>query len=152
MKKSVKVFFVALVLGISCLFTVLGAACGSSDAPYEVGTDTTTYEVDGHSEYAYTYSAYVKIVAGEDVLYNGEVTLTSDNMWASEFTYAAIVEKGISQEGVLMGFVTTIGEYTSGDGHYWVWSLNGKSAGWAANSEHIHEGDYILWSFDSFDY
>ena len=124
--------------------------CGY-DAPFEVGEDETEYEVDGASGWTKT-TANVKITAGEDVLYNGTVTLTSDNALASEFTYAAIVEAGIGSEGVLEGFATSIGDYVAGndaDGNYlfWGFSVNGKYVPLACNQMVILEGDYITWDY-----
>ncbi len=149
MKKSAKIFFVTLMLGIISMFAVLGAGCGEAETPFTVGKDTATYEVDGHSEWASTYSAYVRIIAGEDELFNGTVTLTSDNMWMNEFTIAAVEEKGIGQEGLEAGFVTKIGEYEGSSDLFWFMYLNGKYVSWACNEMHIFEGDYIEWKFEN---
>lgn len=78
-----------------------------------MGDQTTTYAIDGASGWT-EQTVNIKITAGEDVLYNGTVTLTSDDQFVSEVTYAAIAEAGISQDGVLAGFVNSIGDYVSG--------------------------------------
>ena len=124
-------------------------------APFEVGTDSTEYTVDGASGWN-TETLYIKISAGDDVLYNGTVTLTSDSLLVSEVTYAAIVEAGISQDGVLSGFVTSIGDYVSGtdaDGNYmfWGYSVNGKSAPFGCNQLPVLDGDYIEWTFQTYE-
>ncbi len=139
------------------------AACGSKDpveespkpqVPFEVGTDTTEYTVEGSSGWT-VQTANVKIVAGEDVLYNGTVTLDSDNQFVSEIVYAAIVETGISQDGVLSGFVNSIGDYVAGtdaEGNYmfWGYTVNGKYVPLACNQMRALEGDYILWEFQTY--
>lgn len=146
MKESKKVLFVGLMLCI--VIAVFVTSCGKETAPFKVGKDTATYEVAGHSEWASTYSAYVRIVAGDDELFNGTVTLTSDNMWMNEFTIAAVYEKGIGQEGLESGFVSKIGEYEGGDDMFWFMYLNGKYVSWACNEMHIFENDYIEWKFE----
>ena len=123
-------------------------------APYKVGEQTTAYTVEGASGWT-TENVYVKIVAGEDVLYNGTVTLTSDNILVSEATYAAITEAGISQDGVLAGFVNSIGDYVGGtdaDGNtvYWGYTVNGKYVPFGCNQMPVLEGDYILWEFQTY--
>lgn len=123
-------------------------------APFETGSDTAEYTVDGASGWT-SYDVYVKIVAGEDVLFNGTVKMTSDNMFASEATYAAIVEKGISSDGVQAGFINSIGDYVSGndaDGNYmyWGYTVNGKMVNFACNQMNLLEGDYLLWEFQTY--
>ena len=123
-------------------------------APFEVGDQTTEYTVEGASGWT-TETVNVKIVAGEDVLYNGTVTLTSDNVLVSEATYAAITDAGISQDGVLAGFVNSIGDYVGGtdaDGNYvyWGYTVNGKYVPFACNQMPVLEGDYILWEFQTY--
>ena len=133
------------------------AACGStkSEVPFEVGKQSTEYTVDGASGWT-KQTVNIKIAAGEDVLYNGTVTLTSDDQFVSEATYAAITEAGISQDGVLAGFVNSIGDYASGtdaDGNYiyWGYTVNGKYVPLACNQMRILDGDYIAWNFEVFD-
>ena len=99
-----------LVIALAALMGF--AACsGGPDYAWKAGPDTTEYAVAGHTPYAPTYTIFVKIVANEDVLYDGTVTLTSDDMWASEFTSAALSEKGLAQDGLSAGFVNKIGDY-----------------------------------------
>ena len=124
-------------------------------APYEVGSDTAEYTVDGSSGWT-SYDVYVKIVSGDDVLFNGTVKLTSDSMFASEATYAAITEKGISSDGVQAGFINSIGDYVSGndaDGNYlyWGYTVNGKMVNFACNQMNLLEGDYLLWEFQTYE-
>ena len=133
------------------------AACGStkSEVPFEVGKQSTEYTVDGASGWT-KQTVNIKIAAGEDVLYNGTVTLTSDDQFVSEATYAAITEAGISQDGVLAGFVNSIGDYASGtdaDGNYiyWGYTVNGKYVPLACNQMRVLDGDYIAWNFEVFD-
>ncbi len=124
------------------------------DAPFEVGEDETAYEIDGAS--GWTKGTFnVKIVAGEDVLYNGTVALTSDDCFASEATMAAIYEAGCGSEGMEAGFVTSIGDYASGtdaDGNYiyWGYTVNGKNTPVACNQFRLLEGDYVLWELLSY--
>lgn len=141
---------IALLLSLCLICTAMAA-----EGPFTPGEDETEYEVDGASGWT-KETVFVKIVAGEDVLYDGTVTLTSDNVLVSEFTYAAIVEAGIGAEGLLEGFATSIGDYVSGndaDGNYlyWGFSVNGKYVPVACNLMPVLEGDYILWEFIKYD-
>ena len=155
------------------LFSVL-ASCGTSSVPpvssntslssvvssvdntkFEVGADRVTAKTEGSTEYAPTFKVNVKIVGGEKENYfNGIVTLTSDKMWASEFTAEAIADKGLSQEGIAQGFVTTIGDYTGGQVgelyYYWSYTVNGVVANWGCNAYQMRDGDYLLWEFVSY--
>ena len=149
--KKILAFVLAAVMILSL------AACGStkSEVPFEVGKQSTEYTVDGASGWT-KQTVNIKIAAGEDVLYNGTVTLTSDDQFVSEATYAAITEAGISQDGVLAGFVNSIGDYASGtdaDGNYiyWGYTVNGKYVPLACNQMRILDGDYIAWNFEVFD-
>ena len=98
-----------------------------------------------------TYTIFVKIVANEDVLYDGTVTLTSDDMWASEFTSAALSEKGLAQDGLSAGFVNKIGDYENkeidGEYMYWNFSINGVSSNWGCNQIRCVDGTYLLWEY-----
>ena len=149
--KKILAFVLAAVMILSL------AACGStkSEVPFEVGKQSTVYTVDGASGWT-KQTVNIRIAAGEDVLYNGTVTLTSDDQFVSEATYAAITEAGISQDGVLAGFVNSIGDYASGtdaDGNYiyWGYTVNGKYVPLACNQMRILDGDYIAWTFEVFD-
>ena len=149
--KKILAFVLAAVMILSL------AACGStkSEVPLEVGKQSTEYTVDGASGWT-KQTVNIRIAAGEDVLYNGTVTLTSDDQFVSEATYAAITEAGISQDGVLAGFVNSIGDYASGtdaDGNYiyWGYTVNGKYVPLACNQMRILDGDYIAWNFEVFD-
>ena len=146
-----------LAFVLSAVMILSLAACGStkSEVPFEVGKQSTEYTVDGASGWT-KQTVNIKIAAGEDVLYNGTVTLTSDDQFVSEATYAAITEAGISQDGVLAGFVNSIGDYASGtdaDGNYvyWGYTVNGKYVPLACNQMRILDGDYIAWNFEVFD-
>ena len=149
--KKILAFVLAAVMILSL------AACGStkSEVPFEVGKQSTEYTVDGATGWT-KQTVNIKIAAGEDVLYNGTVTLTSDDQFVSEATYAAITEAGISQDGVLAGFVNSIGDYASGtdaDGNYiyWGYTVNGKYVPLACNQMRVLDGDYIAWNFEVFD-
>ena len=146
-----------LALILAAVMTLSLAACGSAQpkVPFEVGDQTTTYAIDGASGWT-EQTVNIKITAGEDVLYNGTVTLTSDDQFVSEVTYAAIAEAGISQDGVLAGFVNSIGDYVSGtdaDGNYvfWGYTVNGKYVPLACNQMRVLDGDYIAWDFQVYD-
>ena len=148
MKKYLALFLMLLMLCVAC--TAIAA-----EPTFEVGEDETEYFVENASGWNVT-TAYVKIAAGDDVLYNGSVTLTSDTMLASEFTYAAIVEAGCGADGALEGFVNSIGDYVSGtdaNGNYvyWGYSVNGKNVPFACNQLTIQPGDYIMWTFGVYD-
>ena len=146
-----------LAFVLSAVMILSLAACGStkSEVPFEVGKQSTEYTVDGASGWT-KQTVNIRIAAGEDVLYNGTVTLTSDDQFVSEATYAAITEAGISQDGVLAGFVNSIGDYASGtdaDGNYiyWGYTVNGKYVPLACNQMRVLDGDYIAWNFEVFD-
>ena len=118
---------------------------------FEVGDDSAEYKVEGASGWN-VVTAYVKIAAGDDVLFNGPVTVTSDNLSVAEFTLAAIYEVGCGQEGLEAGFVTSIGDYVSGtdaNGNYvyWGYSVNGKYVPHTCTDMKVLEGYYISWDF-----
>lgn len=139
-----------LVIALAALMGF--AACsGGPDYAWKAGPDTTEYAIAGHTPYAPTYTIFVKIVANEDVLYDGTVTLTSDDMWASEFTSVALSEKGLAQDGLSTGFVTKIGDYENkeidGEYMYWNFSINGVSSNWGCNQIRCVDGTYLLWEY-----
>src|SRR5574344_1896694 len=139
----------------AALMLLSAVSCGgtSSDKAYfEVGKDAVTATTEGASKYAPTFTVNVKIVGGkEEEYFNGKVTLTSDTMNASEFTYKAINDKGLAQEGIATGFVTVIGDYTGGavgdDYYFWNYTVNDVVANWGCNAYMMRDGDYLLWSF-----
>jgi len=146
--KKVTAVILAALLAFSC---VAFAACKQEEpatTPFVVGTDETTYEVDGHSEWAGSAWAYVKIVAGDDVIFNGKVTVTSDSLYASEFFYAAVLEKGLSQNGLESGFVTSLGSYVMEGNMSWLWEYQGnKPTNFSVNDVHVFNGDYLLLTY-----
>ena len=145
--------FVATMMALVTLVLALAlTACSSGpEWMWKPGEDSTTYEVAGHGPYAPTYTVYVKIQAGDDVLYDGTVTLVSDDMWANEFTSAALREKGIAQDGLSAGFVNKIGDYENkeidGQYMYWSWSVNGVMGNWGSNQYRLVDGMYLLWEY-----
>ncbi len=149
MKKRLAAMLTAILA--LALMLALTACGGGEDWAWKPGEDTTTYEVSGHGPYAPTYTVYVLIEAGDDVLYNGTVTLTSDDMWANEFTSAALSEKGLAQEGLSAGFVTKIGDYENkeidGQYMYWSWSANGVPGNWGCNQFRLVDGMYLKWEY-----
>ena len=149
MKKKLAAMMTAILALVLAL--TLAACGGGADWAWKPGADSTTYEVSGHGPYAPTYTVYVKIQAGDDVLYDGTVTLTSDDMWANEFTSAALSEKGLAQEGLSAGFVTKIGDYENkdidGEYMYWSWSVNGVPGNWGCNQYRLVDGMYLKWEY-----
>ena len=83
-----------LALILAAVMTLSLAACGSSQpkVPFEVGDQTTAYTVEGASGWT-EQTVNIKITADEDVLYNGTVTLTSDDQFVSEVTYGKKAER-----------------------------------------------------------
>ena len=146
--------FFALFLSLMMLFacTAMAETVIDMSAPtFEVGEDSAEYEVEGASGWN-VVTAYVKITAGEDVLFNGPVTVTSDNLTVTEFTLAAVYELGCGQEGLEAGFVTSMGDYVSGtdaDGNYVYWSntVNGKYVPFSCDQFRLLDGDYVQWDF-----
>ena len=145
--------FFALLLSLMMLFTCTAFAetVDMSAPTFEVGEDTAEYEVEGASGYN-VVNAFVKIAAGDDVLFNGTVTLTSDTLTVAEFTLAAIYELGCGQEGLEAGFVTSMGDYVSGtdaNGNYVYWAntVNGKYVPIICSEFRLLDGDYVQWDF-----
>lgn len=157
MKKGIVTILVifCIVVFVSCATTNDGASEGitaevvaEASVPFEVGEDYTEYAMDGASSWASSYEAYLKVSAGEDVLFNGKVLLTSDNMWVGEFLHAAGLENGFSTDGALTGFVMIMGQYVGGTNDcYWSYTVNGKTVNWGCDQMHVLEGDYIEWTF-----
>ena len=145
--------FFALFLSLMMLFACSAVAetVDMSAPTFVVGEDTAEYEVEGASGYN-VVNAFVKIAAGEDVLFNGVVTLTSDTLSVAEATLAAIYELGCGQEGLEAGFVTSMGDYVAGtdaDGNYVYWSntINGKYVPLNCADFRLLDGDYVQWDF-----
>ncbi len=144
-----------LVLLLALMLCCVCCTAFAAEPTFEVGEDECEYAIEGASGWN-TVTAFVKIVAGEDVLYNGPVKLTSDSLTAAEFTLAAIYEAGCGQDGLEAGFVNSIGDYVGGtdaDGNYvyWSYSVNGKYTPHTCTDMKILEGDYILWDFVVYD-
>ena len=150
MKKIISLTTIALLLVLS----LVGCSKEKASTPFEAGSDKTEYTVEGWDGYN-SYDVYVKIASGDDVIYNGTVTLSSNDMFVSEATFAAITEKGVSSDGVQSGFINSIGDYVNGndaDGNYmyWGYTINGKYVPFACNEMRVLEGDYILWEFQKY--
>lgn len=115
------------------------------------GAEDVTYVSPAADEWSPTFSAYVKIVGGNDtVLFDGKVTLTSPQMMASEFLAAAITDKGLAQEGLDVGFITKVGDYENDatTNTYWMYYVNGEAPNWASNDFRLRNGDFVLLSYE----
>lgn len=122
---------------------------------FEVGSDQVTVEAPDAGQYSPTFTINLKIVGGgETVLYNGKVTLKSDTMWGSEFLKAAATEKALAQDGIDVGFVTTLGDYVNNaeESIYWTYVVNGRQPDWGVNSFQMRDGDYMLWTYEAVDW
>ncbi|MGI6644173.1 MAG: DUF4430 domain-containing protein [Bacilli bacterium] len=150
MKKGFRwIFFGLMVVGLAGCKTTKPDDKGL-DWQFEVGEDVVTGESEGATEWSPTYSVNLKIVGGdEDELFNGVVTLKSPTMFGSEFLKAAVTEKGLAQEGIDIGFVTTIGDYTNNaeDNIYWGFTVNGEVSNWGVNQYQMRNNDYMLWTY-----
>ncbi len=160
MRKS----FIWTLLGVA-MSTLVLSGCGSSsisssedtgfDWEFEVGTDVVEAEAIDATEWSSTFTVNLKVVGGsETVLYNGTVQLKSNTMWASEFLKAAVTDKALAQEGIDVGFVTTLGDYVNNaeDGIYWMYTVNGVSPSWGCNQYQMRDGDYMLWTYEVVDW
>ncbi len=150
------------MLGLAMLassFALASCGGGGPAEPFKVGSDTATKTVEGSSEWATKASAYVRIyvVAEKKELFNGKVTVTGDDRYASDYVIAACEKKALANDGVAAGFITKIGEYSSNDttATYWGWTYNGHVTSdtdcgtmFAVNQIHIFEGDYIDITYD----
>lgn len=124
----------------------------TGDWAFEVGADAVTGEAEGATQYSPTYTVNLKIVGGDNtVLYNGKVTWKSSTMWGSEFLKAAVTDKALAQEGIDMGFVTTIGDYVNNaeENIYWLYKINGRTPDWGINGYQMRDGDYMLWTYEA---
>jgi|GEM_PF-1060170 len=122
----------------------------TGDWAFTVGSDTVTGEGAGTTEWSPTFTINLKIVGGaSDELFNGTVTFKSDTMMASEFLKAAVTDKGIAQEGIDIGFVTTMGDYANNaeESMYWLYTINGVSPSFGCNGYQLRTGDYMLWTY-----
>ncbi|OQA77766.1 MAG: hypothetical protein BWY30_00994 [Tenericutes bacterium ADurb.Bin239] len=152
MKKGFKWLFMslALVALAGCKTPTSEEGPKKLDWQFDVGDDVVTGESAGASDWSPTYKVNLKIVGGEEtVLFNGTVTLKSPTMMGSEFLKAAVTEKGLAQEGIDMGFVTTLGDYTNNaeDNIYWSFTVNGASSDWGVNQYQVRNNDYMLWTY-----
>jgi hypothetical protein len=122
----------------------------TGDWAFEVGSDKVETELAGAGEYDPTITVNMMIVGADNtVLFNGTVTLKSAMMWCSDFTKAAVTDKGLAQDGIDVGFVTTIGDYVndSENNLYWLYSVNGQSPMFGCNAYQLRNGDYVVWSY-----
>lgn len=122
----------------------------TGDWAFEVGNDVVNEEAPDAGQYTPSYSINLKVVGGNnDVLFNGKVTLKSNTMWGSEFLKAAVTDKALAQDGIDLGFVTTIGDYVNNaeESLYWMYTVNGRSPDWAVNGIQMRDGDYMLWNY-----
>lgn len=121
---------------------------------FEVGTDTASYEAPGVTEWSPVFVVNLKVVGGNNtILFNGKVTVKSDSQLVSEALKAAMTEKGLAQEGIDIGFVTTLGDYTNNaeTNTYWMYTVNDiDSPSWGCNQFQMRDGDYILWEYKVF--
>ncbi|HZJ89945.1 MAG TPA: DUF4430 domain-containing protein [Bacilli bacterium] len=122
----------------------------SGDWAFEVGADRVSEEAPDAGQYSPTYSINLKIVGGgDDVMFNGKVTLKSDTMWGSEFLKAAVTDKALAQDGIDVGFVTTLGDYVNNaeENIYWLYTVDGREPSWGVNGYQMRDGDYMLWTY-----
>ncbi|MCK9536941.1 MAG: DUF4430 domain-containing protein [Bacilli bacterium] len=103
------------------------------------------------SEWSPVFTVNLKVVGGnETVLFDGKVKVTSDLQMVNEALKAALTEKGLAQDGVDVGFVTQIGDYTNNaeTNTYWMYYVNGATPSWGCNQFQMRDGDYILWVYE----
>jgi len=118
---------------------------------FQVGSDLAQAAAEGAGEWDPTYVVHVKIVAPDNVeLFNGDVSLKSPSMWASEFLQTALAEKKIGQVGLEQGYVTAIGDYENNTtlNMYWVYYINGLMPAVGCNQYQLRNGDYMVWSYE----
>lgn len=143
MKKLSKVVAIMLVL---VLALSMFAGCGET-ALWKPGKDSVEYKTAGANDYAGTFNVFLKIVgAEENVLFDGTVKLTTNTQWVSEAIMAAVSDKGLANDGIEVGFITRIGDYTndSNENMYWGFKVNGESPNFGCSGYQLREGDYIL--------
>ncbi len=120
---------------------------------FEVGSDTVEAAAEGAGEWDPTYTVHLKIAAPDGTeLFNGNVTLKSPTMWASEFLQAALDKKSIRQVGLEQGYVTAMGDYENNTtlNIYWLYDVNGLSPSVGCNQLQLRDGDYMLWSYKKY--
>lgn len=151
MKKTKRLLVAVMVMAM--VISVFGGCSKKEDVKktWKPGTDAVTSTSETASTYTPTFKIFLKVVGGDKkVLYDGQVTLTSDTMWASEFIKAAITDKGIAQDGIDVGFITKLGDYENNatDNIYWTFTVNGVTPSWGCNQLQLRDGDYMLWTYD----
>jgi hypothetical protein len=120
---------------------------------FEVGSDSVEMAAEGAGEWDPTYAVHLKIVAPDGVeLFNGNVSLKSPTMWASEFLNAALAAKNVSQVGLEQGYVTSMGDYENNTtlSMYWMYYVNGLAPAVGCNQYQLRDGDYMLWSYEKY--
>ncbi len=108
---------------------------------------------EGAGEWDPTYTVHLKIAAPDGMeLFNGNVTLKSPTMCASEFLQAALDKKSIRQVGLEQGYVTAMGDYENNTtlNIYWLYDVNGLSPSVGCNQLQLRDGDYMLWSYKKY--
>jgi hypothetical protein len=149
--KQAKRFIAAVMVAAMVFCTFSGCSKKDEDYTWKPGTDSVTLKSETASAYTPTFTVFLKVVGGDKkVLFDGQVTLTSDTMWASEFLKAAITDKGLAQDGIDVGFVTKLGDYENNatDSIYWMFTVNGVTPAWGCNQLQLRDGDYMLWTYD----
>lgn len=132
-----------------------GTAADAAPAPdaksFEVGSDSVEAAAEGAGEWDPTYVVHLKIAAPDGAeLFNGNVSLKSPTMWASEFLEAALAAKNVSQAGLEQGYVTALGDYENNTAlnMYWMYYVNGLMPKMGCNQYQLRGGDYMSWSYE----
>lgn len=144
--------FVAVVL-LGVLLVLIGCAkpIEKPEWQFEVGDDIVEYSAPEVTQWSPVFTVNLKVVGGNDtVLFNGKVKVTSDQQFVSEALKAALTDKALAQEGVDVGFVSKIGDYTNNSetNTYWMYYINGNTPAWGCNQLQMRDGDYILWTYE----
>ena len=150
-----KRFLVVVLIGVLLVLFGCTKPAEKPDWQFEVGSDMVEYTAPDVSEWSPVFTVNLKVVGGsETILFNGKVKVTSDLQMVNEALKAALTEKGLAQDGVDVGFVTQIGDYTNNaeTNTYWMFYVNGATPSWGCNQFQMRDGDYILWVYEEVSY
>lgn len=146
-----KKMFKGLGLALMCVIMATAMlACGEPAKQawqFDVGAETVEYTVDGTNQYSPVLTVNVRIVGGNNKeMYCGKVKVKSADMMASNFIKAVASDKGWAQEGIDIGFISVLGEFTNNTATntYWFFSVNGIDGQLGCNQIQLRENDYLL--------
>lgn len=154
--RKVGVLFLAVMMLIvlaSCMTSQNSLAVEKADF-FTVGSDIAEAVAETASAYSATYTINLRIVAEDDELFNGHVSVQSDTQMLNDYVLAAVKEKGLDFVENEQGYISQIGSYVNDNNAwvYWTLYLNGEMADFGPMSLQVRNGDFIEYRFEAYSF